>query len=1078
MKKSPKLDESFRLLKITKMYVPQVPLGVLAAVLVLKGQAHSATLLGYDFTGENTLATSTADLSDSNLDSATTLTRGAGATASAGANSFRTTGFQNNGISTANTDYFQFSLSAATGFSMSVETLDARFAGTAGYTVSPGVSSQFAYSLDGSTFTLIGSPQVTTGTPATLTQINLSGISALQNVAAATTVTFRYYASGQTTTGGWGFNSPSSGSYGLLVGGTLSAVASGTNIFWDANAATLGSGNAGGNWSAANWNSVADGTGTPGNFTADQPATFAAGNDGTGSYTVSVDTTVSASGLIFEEGNVTIANAGGSLTLTGASTVNVAGGATPIISQAIAGSVGLTKTGTGVLVLSGTNEYAGNTTISAGTLQIGNGSTTGEISGSVTNAGTLAFNRSNDFTFAGNITGAGSVTKNGAGTLTLSGVNSYVGGTTVSGGGLTGTTGSLQGGIVNNAAVTFDQGGDGIYAGNMSGSGTLTKTGAGVVTVTGTNSYSGGTTVSAGGLIGTTASLQGAILNNSAVTFDQGNVGTYAGDLTGSGTLAKSGAGTVTLSGTNSYSGGTTVIAGGLTGTTTSLQGNIANSGVVTFDQSSTGTYSGNLSGSGSLAKSGSGTLTLGGTNSHSGSTTVNAGTLVAGNASSLGSSVVTIKGGSLLADSGLTISNNIVADAVTNSAFTATYNFTAGNTVALTTGTGFTAIDLTRGNYNGIPTGSDALPSTTSAAGTGSGTFNAPIAAVGGTLNTATSAYFEFALDATTASSVTLNDISFLSRSTSSGPLAYTLRSSADGYTADIATGAFLANSVYAAESNTGLGINGDLITYRLFGSGGTAAASVTSSSSNWRIDDLVLSGTTQTAGTATIGGISSTGTTTYSGGVSLVSNAVLSAASGGSTAFTGVISGSGSITTSGGGQVTLSGSNTYSGTTTISAGKLALGASNVIPGTQVVLSGGTLLTEGFSNTTSATLKLSSGSIIDLSNNSSVLSFADSKGVAWTGGLAIWNWSGSLTGGGSEQISFSAAGLTSEQLGAVTFLNPAGLDAGTYGAQFIGNELVPVPEVGALFGALGLLAPLAWRERRHWMRCREARVA
>ena len=68
---------------------------------------------------------------------------------------------------------------------------------------------------------------------------------------------------------------------------------------------------------------------------------------------------------------------------------------------------------------------------------------------------------------------------------------------------------------------------------------------------------------------------------------------------------------------------------GTLTGTTTSVQGNIANSGNVTFDQASNGTYAGNLSGAGSLTKSGTGNVTLSGANTYSGGTTVSAGTLL-----------------------------------------------------------------------------------------------------------------------------------------------------------------------------------------------------------------------------------------------------------------------------------------------------------------------------------------------------------------------------------------------------------------------------------------------------------------
>jgi hypothetical protein len=179
-------------------------------------------IAAWDFFGQSSPATFAATTFNSNLVStsdANNITRGAGAAASTASNSFRTTGFQNNGISTANTDYFQVTLTATTGYSLSLSSIDARFAGTAGFYASPGVTSQFAYSLNGSDFILIGSPVQSTSL--TITETSLTGIPALQNVAAGTTVTLRYYASGQTTTGGWGFNSPSSGVNGLAIGGTV-----------------------------------------------------------------------------------------------------------------------------------------------------------------------------------------------------------------------------------------------------------------------------------------------------------------------------------------------------------------------------------------------------------------------------------------------------------------------------------------------------------------------------------------------------------------------------------------------------------------------------------------------------------------------------------------------------------------------------------------------------------------------------------------------------------------------------------------------------------------------------------------
>jgi hypothetical protein len=187
-----------------------------------------AQIAAWDLTGEgstSTITTSAADLFNANLDASNLLTRGPGAAWSTGGNSFRTTGFQNNGISTANTDYFQFTLSSVSGFNLSLSSIDARFAGTATFAASPGVSMQFAYSIDGTTFNLIGSPTILIGTPSTLPTINLAGIGALQNIPDNVTVTFRYYATGQTGTGGWGFNSPSLGIYGLAIGGTTTPAA-------------------------------------------------------------------------------------------------------------------------------------------------------------------------------------------------------------------------------------------------------------------------------------------------------------------------------------------------------------------------------------------------------------------------------------------------------------------------------------------------------------------------------------------------------------------------------------------------------------------------------------------------------------------------------------------------------------------------------------------------------------------------------------------------------------------------------------------------------------------------------------
>ncbi len=189
-------------------------------LMILNVQFLSAQILAWDFTGESTVATSTAEVMDANLDASNVLTRGVGAPASAGGNSFRTVGFQNDGINVSNTDYFEFELSAALGYEMSLNSINANVTGTASFCATPGVSNQFAYSLDGVSFTLIDIPSVTIGTGQSFS-VDLTSVAALQNIAETVTVTFRYYASGQTTTGGWGFNSPSAGVYGLSIDGAV-----------------------------------------------------------------------------------------------------------------------------------------------------------------------------------------------------------------------------------------------------------------------------------------------------------------------------------------------------------------------------------------------------------------------------------------------------------------------------------------------------------------------------------------------------------------------------------------------------------------------------------------------------------------------------------------------------------------------------------------------------------------------------------------------------------------------------------------------------------------------------------------
>ena len=192
--------------------------------ILLTYNIASGQIASWDFTGQNNVTSAAATTFDSSLNSSNLITRGTNAGSSTGVNSFRTKGFKNDGISLSNNDYFQITLSASIGYQLSLSSIDASFNGTSTFYTAPGVTSQFAYSLDGSNYILIGSP--VTSISLVMDQISLSSISDLQNVPSGKIVTLRYYASGQTATGGWGFYSSSAGSRGLSIEGTVAKISS------------------------------------------------------------------------------------------------------------------------------------------------------------------------------------------------------------------------------------------------------------------------------------------------------------------------------------------------------------------------------------------------------------------------------------------------------------------------------------------------------------------------------------------------------------------------------------------------------------------------------------------------------------------------------------------------------------------------------------------------------------------------------------------------------------------------------------------------------------------------------------
>ncbi len=234
--------------------------------------------------------------------------------------------------------------------------------------------------------------------------------------------------------------------------------------------------------------------------------------------------------------NLTLnSNRGIELTANGG-TLHQTAGTTFTVGGPISGNGTLTKSGPGTLSLSNDNTYTGATTISSGTLQIGSGGTTGSLAdtGGIVDNGALIFNRSDAHTYGGAISGTGTVTQSGTGTLTFTGTNTYSGATTISAGTLEigngGTTGSLAntGGIANNSALIFNRSDAYTYGGVISGTGTLTKNGAGTQILSG-NITLGAVTVNDGALLFNGTNTTGAVTGSGGTL---GGTGSVSGDVT------------------------------------------------------------------------------------------------------------------------------------------------------------------------------------------------------------------------------------------------------------------------------------------------------------------------------------------------------------------------------------------------------------------------------------------------------------------------------------------------------------------------------------------------------------------
>ena len=444
-----------------------------------------------------------------------------------------------------------------------------------------------------------------------------------------------------------------------------------------------------------------------------------------------------------------LANSGGTFSPDTGTTLN--------IKNIMGGNGALTLTGGGTLILSANNSHYGPITISDGILQVGSGGDTGYAQGSIVNNAELVIDRSVGLTRSAPISGTGNFSHNGTGTFTLSGNNSYTGTTTINAGTLqfqnyyslysgnsahwttdnlvvnSGATaaftvgsgsnfnashldtiaalGTATGGFKSGSTIGLDLNGSFTYASVLAdpdSDGDLTtnvrnleKLGNGSLYLTGDNTFSGTTTISAGtlqlGLGGTTGSLaSGDIINNGTLIFNRSDSNTVANTISGTGQIYQSGSGTTTLSGNNSHTGLTQInggtlsiasennlganplspnsahlrIQGGDLRTTASFDIDDANRGVYVTGASSINPDAGttldikNVVIGSNLIMNGEGTLILSGANTYNGTNTLSAGTLVVNHDNALSSGTLNFNGGTLSSSAPRTFNQSVMVNA------------------------------------------------------------------------------------------------------------------------------------------------------------------------------------------------------------------------------------------------------------------------------------------------------------------------------------------------------------------------------------------------------------------------------
>ncbi|WP_052659165.1 DUF4347 domain-containing protein [Pseudomonas sp. LFM046] len=677
----------------------------------------------------------------------------------------------------------------------------------------------------------------------------------------------------------------------------------------------------------------------------------------------------SASGLIISGSTITL---GGGTTL---SFVNGSGD-TATVNSAIAGSGALAKSGAGTLTLGSTSNsalWSGAVSVTGGTLNADTGSRLS--TGSLTlDGGTLAMT----------VTGAAGTTTTFTNAITL---------------GTGGGTISVAGGGGANIAN---------FSGVISGSGSLTKTTAAILQLSGNNTYTGATNVSSGTLIANHANALGTTAGGTTVS--DGATARIAGALT----IAES----FTISGTGKQVSAVDYGAIHLTSGSSTLSGTITFAGDtdISAASGSTLTLTGALSGVSNLNKTDSGTLVLsnsGNEAGHTGGTTVTGGTLSIANDDYLGSGTITLNGGTLGITGATTIDNAIAlasASTISNTANATLSGVLSGSGTLTKSGASTLtlsgsnihsgAVNLTAGGLT--LSGGSALGNTSavtqsastvltvstaetigSLAGSGSVVLNAALTAGGDNTSTTYSGVISGTSGLTKAGSGTLtltgNNAYTGATNVSAGGLTLNRVGGAldDNTSVAVASGATLtvaadetidalsgAGTVALGTSALSIGINGTSSTFSgaITGSGtltldggGTFTLSGTNSGQSWGMQ-VLSGGTVSVAGDANLssgtvqlndGTLSVTSSGTVDNAITLGASAgSVSVGSGLAVSLSGAIGGAGALTKTGSGTLTLSGGNNYSGTTTVSAGTLAVNGSTA--SATIVGSGATLAGSG----------------------------------------------------------------------------------------------------------------------------------